>query len=157
MLLVQHPQHIPMSPSLMPIRFNSHIHRRNPSAPAAVVHVQATKVPGLLLALKASAAASYDKAKPRRVSPRQSQRPPLRRQTSSSSSNSEGEGVLRKIKRQGRSPTATSLVKLAEHDCLHRSSSKPRAGHGRRAHQPSLSHFLPRSRFLLHFQLHSLL
>ena len=46
MLLVQHAQH-PTSPALMAPKL-ANVHRRNPSAPAAVVQVHPTKTPGLL-------------------------------------------------------------------------------------------------------------
>ncbi|KLO12882.1 hypothetical protein SCHPADRAFT_394309 [Schizopora paradoxa] len=117
MLLVQHPQHIPMSPSLMPVRFNSHNHRRNPSAPAAVVHVQATKVPGLLSLSKPQLQVRSGSVPGKHATPRQPKSKVAPAQATPDS------------KQRGRGSPAK--------DKATRSSSKPRAGHGRRAHQPS--------------------
>ena len=71
MLLIHKPHH-PTSPSLMsPIKLSQQ-HRRNPSAPAAVVNVLPTKTPGLLsLSRPAQRAAQHHNQLPRIATPRQ--------------------------------------------------------------------------------------
>lgn len=94
-------------------------HRRNPSAPAAVVQgqVQPTKTPGLLSLSKPSAT-----RQPRHPTPRQPRSKPQHLQ-----------------QLQGASPERHRGRNNSSKDKSARPVSKPRAGHGGRARQPSPS------------------
>ncbi|KAH8107533.1 hypothetical protein DFH11DRAFT_1517381 [Phellopilus nigrolimitatus] len=122
MLLVQQPQH-PSSLSLMPPykQIHSVHHRRNPSAPAAVVQVQPTKTPGLLSLSKPPAPRpNANLSNARHPTPRQPKaRPPQIQQ-----------GPLPEKQRGRGSPARDKTA---------RNPSKPRAGHGGRARQASPS------------------
>ncbi|KAL5523277.1 hypothetical protein ACEPAF_1544 [Sanghuangporus sanghuang] len=121
MLLVQQPQHMP-SAALMPLfkQFNtSPSHRRNPSAPAAVIQgqVHPTNRPGLLSISKPAPT-----RQPRHATPRQHKsRPQLQQQ------------------QQGLSPERQRGRNNLAKDKSARTISKPRAGHGGRGRQASPS------------------
>ncbi|KAL5499255.1 hypothetical protein ACEPAH_1773 [Sanghuangporus vaninii] len=132
MLLVQQPQHLP-SAALMPLskQFNtSPSHRRNPSAPAAVIQgqVHPTNRPGLLSISKPAPT-----RQPRHATPRQHKsRPQLQQQQQGSSPERQrGRNNLAKDK------SASGLRWLLL--LWYRTISKPRAGHGGRGRQASPS------------------
>ncbi|KAI5122090.1 hypothetical protein M0805_002212 [Coniferiporia weirii] len=123
MLLVQQAQH-PSPISLMsPFPRHFAAHRRNPSAPAAVVQVQPTKVPGLLSLSKPPAVRPHaNPANARHPTPRQPRAKPVQVPQ-------DVHAEKEREKLRGRGDAAK--------DKPARNQSKPRAGHGGRARQPS--------------------
>ncbi|PAV15139.1 hypothetical protein PNOK_0890000 [Pyrrhoderma noxium] len=121
MLLVQHPPHL-QAPNLMHLskHYSPVGHKRNTSAPAAVVQVQPTRTPGLLTLYKTAA------------SPRQPRNQNSRQPRSKVSQEKKQQPQTASPERQrGRNNSSNSKDKPA------RTPSKSRAGHGARVRQSS--------------------